>query len=267
MAMYAGAAALGAAVLLSSQKQAQVAASGGPAGPPPVWARMRWTDLAWQLILPYAGMHPPAPPGQVAGVVHPQTGKVESSGVWLYWPIGADGFATSNDGHQEGNLQGQAGNFLYVWFPRNSELQNINGYWIYHQANHHKPPPPPPPSAPPGKWSVRGGNRNYLVWITSSNVQPDSATKQFAWFTFHKSALTGAWHASKVIATSAPGVSLPDETDPLTGKMLFLLTPQQAQVDAAVLQLAGNSQPPQAAPPPDVAVPADAPSPSAQASA
>ena len=256
--MYAGAAALGVAALFSSQQQAAAPAS-GPAAPPPVWARMRWTDYAWQMILPYAAMHPPAPPGQTAGGRDPQTGApVKSSGVWLYWSIGADGYATSNDGHQEGNLQGQAGQFLYVWFPRNSELQNINGYWIYHQPNHNKPAPPAPPSAPPGKWSVRGGNRNYLVWITAQNKNNDAMQKQFAWFTFHKSALTGAWHATPVIATSAAGVSFPDETDPTTGKMLFLLTPQQAQADDTVLQQAGNSASPTAAAPPDVAPSASA---------
>jgi hypothetical protein len=201
-------------------------------------------------------MHPPAPPGQMAGSAH-----AKSSGVWLYWKIGPDGYATGSDGHQEGNLQGEAGQYLYVWFPRLEELQNINGYWIYNQQNHHFAAPPTPPSAPPGTWSVRGGNRNYLVWITASNAtQPDSATKQFAWFSFHQTALTGDWHSSKVIATSAPGVSLPDETDPLTGKMLFLLTPQQTQADAAVLQQPGNSIPPTTAAPPDVAAPSDAPS-------
>jgi hypothetical protein len=254
MSAYAGGAAILAAILLGSQKSSS---TGQAPGAPPVWARMRWIDYSWQMILPQPHMHPPPPPGQSVDPTQPLWGS------WQVWQIGPDGYAVNVNGvavspnkkrahrqergtHEIENPIGQPGEYLYVWYPHVGQLQSINGYWVEHLYSPKHMPAPPPGAPKHGAWASRAGNKNYLVWLTGSKKeQADQNIKQFAWFQFHNTAQ--GWLGSPIIATSARGVNLPDENDS-TGLWLFLLTPAQAAADAAVLQQAGNSQPPNSAP-------------------
>ena len=253
MAAYAGA---GAALLLLLGSKKGGGAN-APAGAQPIYCRMRWISYAWHLVLPLARMHPPPPPGQN-----------HSTGVWLYWKIKPGAKSIGGFSVLAKTFKLVAGQYFYVWVPRNNQIQSVNGYWIYNSPKGTKPPAPPP-SAASGKWTHVG--HQYFVWIPTAQASyDDSLVKQFAWFSFHKAGAAGAagnvrgrqtagqWYASKIIATSAPGVTLPNEVGP--GNLpVFLETPAMAAQDAQALQAAGGSVSTTTAPTPMVAAPSAAP--------
>jgi hypothetical protein len=248
--MTAYAAGLGvAAALLLGGKPAAVAAAAGTASAAsaPVWARMRWIDYSWQMILPKPGMHPAIPPGQKGGP------KGTRTGTWMFWKLGANGWPVNvktgqpashvlaKGTHEIEHPVGQG--YLYVWYPEKTELQNINGYWILNGKRPGVPPPGVSGTAnAKGSWQPRAGSKTYWVWLTKANMHEDAYLKQFAWFTFHQRPTTGVWAGSPIIATSSRGVTLPDETD-ASGNWIFLLSPQMAAADDAVLKQQGATAP------------------------